>query len=158
VIWIVPLFLLMTRLGLTDNLVVLGVVYGALIAPFGLYLMHTHYKDGIPFEVREAAAVDGASTWQQLLHILLPLSKPALAALGALSFVWSWGDLLLAVVMLQDSSRWTLTVAASTLVSRFDAAIQQQAAAALVSIAPLLIVFLGAQRAIARGLTAGIGK
>jgi raffinose/stachyose/melibiose transport system permease protein len=158
VIWIVPFFVLMTQLGLADNLVVLGVIYGASNAPFGLYLMHTFYKEGIPPEVAEAAEVDGASTFQQFRRIILPLSRPAIGTLGALGFVWTWGDLLLAVVMIQTPGKWTLTQAASTLIQRFNLSTQSQAAAALVSILPLLVVFLLAQRTIVRGFTAGIGK
>jgi ABC-type glycerol-3-phosphate transport system permease component len=62
------------------------------------------------------------------------------------------------VVMIQTPGKWTLTQAASTLIQRFNLSVQSQAAAALVSILPLLVVFLLAQRTIVRGFTAGIGK
>jgi ABC-type glycerol-3-phosphate transport system permease component len=158
VIWILPYFVKLSWQGLTDNLVVLGVVYGATNAPFGLYLMYTFYREGIPPEVAEAAAVDGASTFQQFLRIILPLSMPAIGVLAALGFVWTWGDLLLAVVVIQSPDHWTLTQAASTLIQRFNLSAQNQAAAALISILPLLVIFLAAQRAIVKGFTAGIGK
>jgi ABC-type glycerol-3-phosphate transport system permease component len=158
VIWIVPFFVEMTRLGLQDNLVVLGIVYGVSNAPFGLYLMYTFYREGIPPDVAEAAEVDGASTFQQFRRIILPLSRPAIGTLCALGFVWTWGDLLLAVVLIQSPDKWTLTQAAATLIQRFNLSVQSQAAAALVSILPLLLVFLLAQRTIVRGFTAGIGK
>jgi multiple sugar transport system permease protein len=158
VTWLIPFFVQMSQLGLTNNLVILGIVYGTANAPFGLYLIWTYYREAITPDVTEAAEMDGASYFQQWLRIFIPLSRPALAALAALAFVWSWGDLLLAAVLLQESERWTITVAAATLITRSDLQYQSQAAAALISIAPLAITFLVAQRAIARGVAASIPK
>jgi len=158
VVYIIPFFVILTNLRLTDNLIVLGVVYAALNAPFGAYLMYAYYRGGIPTEVIEAAHIDGATLFQQFTRVILPLSRPALFTLAALTFVWSWGDLLAGVVLLQDPGKWTVTVAASSLVAKFEPAIQQSAAAALIGILPLIVVFLFAQRAIMRGFTAGLGK
>ena len=143
---------------LTDNLLVLGVVYGAVNVPFGLYLLYAYFRDAIPSEILQAAEVDGASPWQTFHRIVLPLSKPALATLAALSFVWTWGDLVMSLILIQSSDNFTLTVAASTLSGRFDSQPQANAAAAMIALLPILIVFLFAQRAIRSGLTAGFGK
>jgi ABC-type glycerol-3-phosphate transport system permease component len=158
VIFAIPLYIFLSNLRLTNNLGVLGVVYAATNVPFGIYLLLSHYEHAIPPETREAATVDGASTFQEFRHVVFPLSRPALATLAALGFVWAWGDLLIAVLLLQDPGHYTLTVAASTLVSRQDAAVQPTAAAAVIAILPLLVVFVFAQRAITRGFTAGVGK
>jgi ABC-type glycerol-3-phosphate transport system permease component len=158
VIYIIPLFVMLSDAELTDNLLVLGVVYGAVNVPFGLYLLYAYFRDAIPSEILQAAEVDGASPWQTFYRIVLPLSKPALATLAALSFVWTWGDLVMSLILIQSSENFTLTVAASTLSGRFDSQPQANAAAAMIALLPILIVFLMAQRAIRSGLTAGFGK
>jgi ABC-type sugar transport system permease subunit len=158
VVFIIPLFVLLSRIGLANNLVMLALVYAATNVPFGIYLIYSYYKSGLPDDLLEAAEVDGASTWQVFTRIVIPLSAPVLATLAALTFVWSWGDLTAAVVLMQEPSKWTVTVAASSLVSRFDVHTQEGAAAALIGIVPLVIVFLFAQRAIVKGITAGLGK
>ena len=158
VIYIIPLFVTLSRLDLTNNLVMLGVIYAAINIPFGLYFLTAYYEEGLPTEVLEASDVDGASLLRTFWSIVLPLSRPALGALAALTFVWAWGDLLVAVIMLGEPSRYTVTVAAASLVGRFDFAIQTKAASAVIAMIPMLIVFLVAQRAIVRGFTTGFGK
>jgi ABC-type sugar transport system permease subunit len=158
VIFVLPLFVTLSRLHLTNNLPVLGVIYAATTVPFGLYFLSSYYKEGLPNEVLEAAAVDGASLLRTFARIVVPLTRPALGALAALAFVWAWGDLLVAVIMLSNPSRYTATVAAALLTGRFDFSPQAQAAAAVIAMIPMLVVFLMAQRAIVRGFTAGFGK
>jgi ABC-type glycerol-3-phosphate transport system permease component len=158
VIWLIPSFVLLSDLNLTNSLVTLGVMYAALNVPFGVYLMWSYYKSGIPPEVMEAAEVDGASLLRQFTAIVMPLSLPGLATVASLSFVFMWGDLFIAVVLLQDPSKFTLVPAASTLVTRLNPAIQDVAAATVISLIPQLVVFLFAQRAMIRGFTAGVGK
>ena len=75
VTWIVPLFVLLSQLGQTNNLIVLGFAYGALNAPFGLYLFYTFFREGVPPEIIEAGEVDGASTFQQFRSIVLPVER-----------------------------------------------------------------------------------
>lgn len=157
-LWLIPFFINLSNWHLTNNLVVLGVVYGALNGPFATWLMWSFYRQGIPGEVLEAAEVDGAGVIQQFARVVLPLSIPGLATVAALTFVFMWGELLFAVILMQDTSKLTLTAAAAALVGQFNPAIQATAAAALVAIAPMLIVFAVAQRAIMRGITAGVGK
>lgn len=158
VVFIIPLFVMLSQAGLTDNLFVLGVIYGAINVPFGLYLIYAYYKDGIPGEILQAAEVDGATAWQLFRRVVLPLSRPALATLAALSFVWTWGDLVISLILIQSSDRFTITVAASTLAGRWDSQPQANAAAALIALLPIFVVFVCTQRAIRSGLTAGFGK
>jgi ABC-type glycerol-3-phosphate transport system permease component len=158
VVWIIPFFIILSTLHLTNNLIVLGIVYGSVFAPTFIWLLWAYFLQGIPREVLEAAEVDGCSLWQQYWRIVLPLSRPALGAVAALCFVFAWGDLLMAVVLLQDSSKYTVVPAAAGLIGRFDAGVQETTAAAAITIAPSLVVFLIAQRAIVRGITGGVGK
>jgi ABC-type glycerol-3-phosphate transport system permease component len=156
-VFIVPLFVELSDWGFTDNLFMLGVVYAAWNAPFGLYLMYAFFE-GLPAEVLEAAQVDGANSVQALTRVLLPLSKPALATLAVLTFIWSWSDLLISVVLVQDPSRRLLTPATALLSDQFSTNVPKNTAAVLIAILPLLAVFLLGQRSLVRGILAGVGK
>jgi len=158
VLWIIPTFILLSNLALINNLFMLGVLYGTLYTPFATWFLWSYLKNGVSLEVLEAAQMDGASLLQQLTRVVVPLSTPALGTIAALTFVWMWGDLLLAVILLQDPAKFTAVVGAATLVGQFRANVQESAAAALLVIVPMLVVFLIAQRAIVRGFTAGIGR
>lgn len=157
-IFVIPLFVLLADWRVTNNLIALGFVYAAWNGGFGLYLMYSYYRGAIPPEVLEAAEVDGASTFTQYRRLVLPLSRPALATLGALVFVWSWSDLLLALILIQDSTRRTLIPATALLADRYLSDVPSQAAGVLIALVPMLVVFLIGQRYLKRGIMAGIGK
>jgi raffinose/stachyose/melibiose transport system permease protein len=158
VIWLIPFFVLVSQLGLLNNLYALGVVYATLNAPFAVYLLWSYYRQAIPREVLEAAEIDGAGLLQQFVRIILPLSLPALGTVAALAFVYMWGDLLFAVILLQDAEKFTLIPTAATLVGEFQTPVQRMAAGALISMLPMLLVFALAQRAIMRGVIAGVSR
>jgi ABC-type glycerol-3-phosphate transport system permease component len=157
-IFVIPLFVLLADLRTTDNLIVLGLVYAAWNCGFGLYLMYSYMRGAIPPEVLEAAEVDGASAFRQFRRLVLPLSGPALATLSALVFVWSWSDLLLAVVLIQDPTRRTLVPATALLADRYLTDVPAQAAGVVIALVPMLLVFMIGQRYLRRGIMAGIGK
>jgi ABC-type sugar transport system permease subunit len=146
VVWVIPFFIL------------LGIVYGTMSAPFAVFFLWAYFRNGIPDEVLDASAVDGASVLQQFRRIALPLSIPALATVAALTFVNLWGDLLMAIILLQDADKFTVTAAAAGLVGQYEFPTQRIAAASVISIAPMLLIFVLAQKAIMRGFTAGVGK
>lgn len=158
VIYLIPLYVLFSQQGLTNNLYTLAVFYAATNVPFGVYLLASYMRLGVPHEVREAARVDGAGAVREFWGVVVPLSRPALATVGALTFIGTWGDLLTAVIMLPDQSKWTLPVAAASLVTQQSANVQQTAGAAVISTLPLLLVFILTQGALIRGITAGAGK
>jgi ABC-type glycerol-3-phosphate transport system permease component len=156
-VFIIPLFVLLSQWGMSSNLIVLGCVYAAWNGSFGLYLTHACYQRAIPDEVLEAARIDGAGRWTQYRRIVLPLSKPAMATIAVLSFV-SWSDLLLAIVLIQNPAQRTLIPAATLLTNRYNTDIPASAAAVVLALLPMLIVFLGGQRFLQRGILAGVGK
>jgi ABC-type glycerol-3-phosphate transport system permease component len=157
-VFIVPLYVLLNNVNLTSNLVVLGLVYAAWNASFGLFLMHAYYQRGIPPEVIEAATIDGASRWQQFRYVVMPLSRPAISTLAVLTFVWSWSDLLLAIVLIQNPAQRTLIPATALLTTRYNTNIPSNAAGVVIALLPMLLVFLFGQRYLQRGILAGIGK
>jgi ABC-type glycerol-3-phosphate transport system permease component len=156
-VFIIPLFVLLSDHSATDNLLVLGLVYAGWNASFGLYLIYTYFK-GLPRDVIEAARVDGASLLQLLWRVMLPLSRPVLATLAVLSFIWSWSDLLISIVLVQDPSRRLLTPATALLSDQYSTDIPKQAAGVLIAVLPMLFVFLLGQRSLVRGVAAGVGK
>ena len=158
IIWIIPMFVELSRLHMTNSLLVLGVLYGVTNTPLGLYLLYAYLADAVPGEIREAAIVAGAKPRHVFFQITLPISVPVLATIAVLAFVWGWGDVLIAAVLLQSQSAWTVTLAATSFVSRYGVSIQQEAAAAIISMLPMVAIFVVGQRGIVRGLTVGSGR
>jgi len=159
VAWLIPVFVIVAQVGWTGDLFVAGVVSGVSSLPFGFYFVHTFLKQSLSDEVIEAATLDGAGVFRAFVSIGIPMAMPALAAVLALTFVWSFGDLLVASTLLQSNpDSYTLTLAATTLTTREDVNIQGQAAAALVSLLPTLIVFAVAQKALKQGFGGGSEK
>jgi ABC-type glycerol-3-phosphate transport system permease component len=156
-IFIIPLFVMLSEHGATDNLFVLALVYAAWNGSFGLYLVYTYFRS-LPRDTFEAAQVDGASGLQVFARIYLPLSRPAVATLAALAFIASWSDLLISVVLVQDAERRLLTPATALLNDRYNADTPKVAAGVLIAILPMLLVFLLGQRWIVRGMTAGVNR
>lgn len=157
--WLIPVFVILAGGGLTGNLFVAGIVNGVSSLPFAVYLVHTFFKQVLDTELLEATTLDGAGVLRAFWHVALPLSLPAMAAVLALVFVWTFGDLLVSATLLQsDPSVYTITLAATTLTTREDVNLQGQAAAALVALLPTLVVFLFAQKALASGFGGGGGK
>jgi multiple sugar transport system permease protein len=157
-VYIIPLFLLLNSYHLLNNLYALGVVYAGWNASFGLYLMTAYFVHGLPPELLDAAAVDGASRLRVFLRIVLPLSRSALATLAVLTFVWSWGDLLISIVLVQAPALRTLMPSAALLAGQFNTNVPVNAAATVIAIVPMLLVFLIGQRFLQRGILAGLGK
>lgn len=152
VAWLIPVFVIASNIGLSGNLLVAGIVNGVSTLPFALYLVHTFFGQVLTKEMLEASELDGAGTYRTFGSIALPLALPVLAAVVALAFVWTFGDLLIAETLLQgDPSSYTITLAATSLSSRDNINLQGQAAAALVALVPTLIVFAFAQKALTLG-------
>lgn len=159
VAWLIPVFVMLANARLVNNIVVAGIIAGIASLPFAIYLIHTFFRQALSSELLEAAALDGARVLKVFWYIAVPMSRPALASVVALVFVWTFGDLLMAATLLQgDPQVYTLTLAATTLSTREEVNLQGQAAAALVSLIPVLLVFMLAQRSLAAGFGAGSGK
>jgi raffinose/stachyose/melibiose transport system permease protein len=155
--FIIPLFVLLADHGLTDNLIVMGLVYAGWNSSFGLYLTYAYFK-GLPPEVLEAAQIDGATVVQQLRYVVMPLSKPVLVTLGVFAFIWSWSDLLAAVILVQDPAQRLLVPATALLADAHQNNVPRTASGVVIAMIPMVIVFLLGQRALVRGITSGVGK
>ena len=119
---------------------------------FGTFLLRQFFLT-IPRELADAARVDGANPWQIYRHIYVPLARPALATLAIFTFMWSWNDLIDPLIYLRDIPQYTVTVGLSFFKGQFVGKWPEMMAGALVSLVPMIVLFLVAQRQFVRGIT-----
>ena len=158
----IPIFLMFAKVGLVDN--PLAVILPSLVFVPGVFLMHVYARQTVPTELIEAARVDGAGELRIFVTISLPLMAPGLATVFILSFVGAWNNYFLPMVVLNSTDLLPLTVG---LASWFAAAANNSGGAslhaiiltgALVSVVPIVAVFLFTQRYWQSGLTTGALK
>lgn len=151
---LIPIFRLMVNAGLSDSFfpIILIPAFGA-HAVVGLFLMRQFFLD-FPNELEEAAEIDGLSRWKVFTKIALPLSGPALASLAIISFLYSWNLFLEPLVFLTEPNKYTLPVVLPQFTDTYGAPIfNVQLAATSLSVIPVMIVFIMAQRHFIRGIT-----
>ncbi|MEX2542885.1 MAG: carbohydrate ABC transporter permease [Trueperaceae bacterium] len=154
-ITIIPEFLLMVRLGWLDTYLPL-IVPSLMIGAFGTFLLTEFFKT-VPEELEDAAVIDGASPFGAYLRIFLPLAGPALASLFVIAFITNWNELLRAVLYISDSSLRTLPLGLTALQGQYESRWTLLMAGAVVSVLPMVLVYLAAQKYIVRGfITSGI--
>lgn len=149
---LVPMFLMVTNLGLYDT-------HWALILPdlsmvFGVFLMR-QFLLSIPTELIEAAKIDGASEWKTFWTVVIPLAKPALATLGIFTFMNVWNSFLWPIIVLEDADLYTLPVGLKTLQDANLASFKLLMSGAAVAAIPMIIVFIAFQQYFIKGLTLG---
>jgi raffinose/stachyose/melibiose transport system permease protein len=112
----------------------------------------------IPIELQDAAAIDGCTTFGFFWRILIPLARPALAAVGALTMIVSWNDLLTPLVILDKENLWTLPLGTMQFQGQYSSDVALVAAFVALSALPAIIFYVFAERQIVAGLTAGAVK
>jgi multiple sugar transport system permease protein len=118
---------------------------------FGTFLLRQFFL-AIPVELADAARVDGANPWQIFWRIYLPLARPALATLAIFTFMWSWNDLLSPLIYLRTLDQYTTTVGLAFFQGQFVGKWPEMMAGAMVSLAPMIILFVVAQQYFVRGI------
>ena len=146
----VPVYLILNRLGWIDTPWALIVPAGA--GAFGVFLLHQFFK-GIPRELEEAAAIDGCTRLGIYWHVVLPLSRPALATLGIFTFIGSWNDFLGPLVFLDSLDRYTLPVGIALFQSSYASEYGLTMAASVLCTLPIIVVFLLFSKHIIRGMS-----
>jgi ABC-type glycerol-3-phosphate transport system permease component len=154
---LVPLFRLFNGMGLIDTLWPVFIVHTALGIPICTLLMRNFFAT-VPTALREAAILEGASEWQVLTRVVLPLSLPALAVLATLQFTWIWNDFLWPLIFTQSDDKRTIMIGIVNLKGQYSVAWGVQGALSLVASLPTLFVFLFFQRYFIRGMTMGAVK
>ena len=150
-----PLFLMLKGMGLVNT-------YGGVLVPglagiFGIFLVR-QYARGLPDELLEAARMDGASEWRIFLSIVLPLLRPVLVTLAIFSFLGSWNDFMWPLIVLTDSDLYTLPVALAALSREHVQDNEMMMAGSVVTVLPVLALFLALQRYYIEGLLLGSVK
>ncbi|MBA2774575.1 MAG: carbohydrate ABC transporter permease [Nocardioidaceae bacterium] len=157
-ITLVPLLRIFNSLDLTGSFLGLWLVHLGYGLPFAIYLLHNFFA-ALPRELFEAAEMDGARRSQIFFSIVLPLSRPALASLAIFEFVWTWNDLLTALIFLGGFSDVApMTVAVSQLVASRGNGWEILTSAAMLSMVVPMVVFLAMQKHFVRGMLAGFAK
>ncbi|HSE12748.1 MAG TPA: carbohydrate ABC transporter permease, partial [Rudaea sp.] len=151
----IPLFLLMKWLHLVNSYG--GVIVPALAGVFGIYLVR-QYAQSIPDELLEAARIDGAGEWRIFTRIVLPLLKPIVVTLAIFSFLASWNDFMWPLIVLSDQAWQTAPVALAGLSREHVQDNELMMAGSVVTILPVLILFLVLQRHYMQGLLLGSVK
>ncbi|MEV6966194.1 carbohydrate ABC transporter permease [Hamadaea sp. NPDC051192] len=147
--YMIPQYIMMQKAGLTNTFwsLILLQAFGA----FGVFLMRQYYLT-IPEELSEAARVDGLSEYGIWARIILPLSKPALASLGLLTFVNTWNDYMGPFIYLTSNDLWTIQLGLRSFVGQFDADYAMMMTGSVLSVLPILLIFLVGQRYFIQGI------
>jgi alpha-glucoside transport system permease protein len=145
---------LLPDLQLTRTYVAVWLAHTAFALPFGIFLLRNFFIT-LPPDMIEAARIDGASDVRIFRMIVVPVSVPAIAAYGIFQFLWVWNDLLMALVFVQDSTKYPMTRAIQSLLSQYGTEWHLLAAGAFLLMIVPLIVFFSLQRYFVQGLLAG---
>jgi multiple sugar transport system permease protein len=147
--YMIPQYVMMQKAGLTNTFTALILLqaFGA----FGVFLMRQYYLT-IPDELNEAARIDGLSDYGIWARIILPLSKPALASLALLTFVNTWNDYMGPFIYLSSNELWTVQIGLKSFIGQYSAQYALIMTGSVISIIPILVIFLAGQRYFISGI------
>jgi multiple sugar transport system permease protein len=154
----IPLYVVLSRLGLRGSLVALVLVYVAQTVPVTLYMLRGYF-DTIPVSLEEAAQLDGCGRLGVIWRVSLPLSRPALAATALYVFMIAWNEYLFALLFLVERrDRWTVSLGLSQLAGTIEIPTTVLMAGSVLLTAPIVALFFAGERLLVEGLTGGAEK
>jgi len=154
---ILPVYLIVRQIGLTNNLWGVILVQTSFQLSICIVILRSFFKS-VPYELQDAAYIDGCNAFSFFWRILLPLSRPALAAVASLTMVASWNDLLVPLVLIDKEKLWTLPLGTMQFQGQYGMDLALIAAFVTMSAVPAIIFYIFAERQIISGLTAGALK
>lgn len=157
---VIPLFEMMSRVGLVNSLFGLYVVYTATHIPFTVFLL-TGFMRSLPSEIEEAAAIDGASAVRSFVQVMLPLARSGLVTVLVLNAISMWNETLLGIVFLQSVDKYTLSLAVLNFLSSMQFSGADYGglfAGVCILVLPMLALYMWLGRRIVEGITLGAGK
>jgi alpha-glucoside transport system permease protein len=154
---LVPLLRVYGDLGINGTFLSVWLAHAGFGMPLAIYLLR-NYMAGLPRAIVESAKVDGASHWSIFWRLIIPMSVPALAAFAIFQFLWTWNDLLVALLFIGSGPNEVVTVNLASLIGSQGQNWQLLTAGAFISMTVPLLVFVSLQRYFIRGLTAGSVK
>jgi len=149
---LVPIFILEKNLGLLNSL--WGIIIPPAATPTGIFLAR-QYMMTIPNSLIEAARIDSAGEWYIFQRIIIPLAKPIIATIAIFSFMWRWNDFLWPFIVIAKQKKYTLQLALANFVGQYDVDWSKLLSMTVISIIPLIVVFLVFQRYFIKGMTSG---
>jgi len=152
---LIPVFLVLRDLGLLNSL--WGVIIAPAATPSGVFLMR-QYITNIPDSLIEAARIDGTPEWRILTRIIVPLSLPAIGTLLAFNLVWRWNDYLWPFLIITDQEKWTVQLLLANSVGRFGIDWPRLLSISVLSVLPMLVMFIALQKTLMSGMMAGASK
>jgi multiple sugar transport system permease protein len=151
-----PIYIAFSITGLRNTVLGIILIYPVTTIPVALYMLQGYFR-GIPAEVEEAGLMDGLNRLQVIWKITLPLALPALASVSLYVFMIAWNEFLLAFMLLDDPSKFTLTRGVAMLNSS-EIPREHLMAGAVIATLPVMVLFLGLEKFMTKGLTAGSVK
>jgi arabinogalactan oligomer/maltooligosaccharide transport system permease protein len=154
---LIPLYVVLEKLGLLNSIAGLVLVYSTTAIPFCVWTLKGYF-DSLPRELEEAARIDGASQWMIFRKIILPLARPGIAVTALFSFMTAWNEFIMASTFMTNQDKYTLPVLIQQSVTEHSANYGLFAAGAVVTSIPVMVAFYVLQRYLVGGLTAGAVK
>lgn len=154
IVAIIPLFVLVRTVGLMDSVIGLGIVEGLLLTPVAVWLLDGFFR-AIPFEIDEAAQIDGCGVVRTLWSVILPLTAPGIIAVSIIVFILVYNDFLIPLLLTQSVNSQTLPVGIALMQGGREVMFGQMAAASLLGLIPIYLLALFLQKWLVGGLTQG---
>jgi raffinose/stachyose/melibiose transport system permease protein/N-acetylglucosamine transport system permease protein len=159
ILTVIPLYYLWLDLGLLDSLFGLGLIYTGLMLPFSVYFL-AGYFTSVPFELEEAAAIDGAGMFATIRRVFVPVVSPALLVVFMVNILWAWNEFFYALIFLQGQDRFTMAIGVYQLQvnGTYSAQWVPVFAGMLIAVGPILLLYVLVSERVTEGMTAGAVK
>jgi raffinose/stachyose/melibiose transport system permease protein len=154
VIMLIPLFVFMSKIKLTNSYIGIVLIYIGLLLPFSIYMLATFFRS-IPQSIIESASIDGCSSIRILRNILIPMSMPPIMTLVVINALWVWNELLLALIFLQKDDFKTLMTGITVFKSRYNIDVPLTMNGLFVITIPMVLIYFFAQKYFIKGLVSG---
>ena len=155
--FMVPYYIMITKMRMYDTLWGVGIIYAAINLPFSIMIIRS-FMETLPMQIIESGRIDGASTNQILTRLVLPMTKPGMVTVSIFIIINSWNELFFANLLTQSDQAKTITVSIKSYLSAFEANYGYAVAAMIISILPTLVVYVLLTNKIIAGMTAGAVK
>ncbi|MFT0801322.1 carbohydrate ABC transporter permease [Bacillus swezeyi] len=149
-----PLFIVFNKLNILNTYIGPILASATLGIPFSVLMLRTFFL-GIPKDLEDAAKIDGCSRFTAFTRIILPVAMPAIAVSGAISFFFTWGDLIYSMTFNRNQELWPLTAGIYNVISQYGIQWNDLMAFAVISVLPVIIIFVMLQKQLVKGLVSG---
>ena len=154
---LLPLFIILKRFHILNTPLAIIIPYTAFALPFGIMVLGNHYAS-VPYEMEEAACIDGCNIYQTFFRVILPLVRPALATIAIFTFLSSWNELMFAMTFISDDKYKTLTVGIQSLAGMYYTEWGPIGAGMVVATFPVLLIYILLSRQVQNAILAGAVK